>query len=64
MSRRPTIVPEQDLIGATPETLALALLGGHWPRPGGKAVVGEEPPEAEPGRHVPGDDLDYLLRSG
>ena len=42
MSRRATIVPEKDLVGATPETLARALFRPLGPRPGRKPVAGDE----------------------
>ena len=41
---RPVLDPERDLKGATPETLARALLRNRnlRPRPGGKPIVGDQ----------------------
>ena len=39
---KPVLDPKRDLAGATPETLAKALLRPLRPRPGGKPVVGDE----------------------
>ena len=66
MPYRPKLDPKVDLAGATPETLALALLGKRPPLrsgAGGQPVVGDEPPVAEGAPHEPGDDLDHLLPS-
>ena len=65
MSRAPMLDPARDLAGATPETLALALLGGEpsRPRAGGESVVGDEPAVAESASHKPGDDFSHLVGS-
>ena len=56
----PVLDPKRDLVGATPEKLARALLRQPHlaPRPRGKAVVGdqvavEKVPADEPGDGVP-----------
>ena len=64
--RPPMLDPKRDLAGATPETLALALLGRREPlRPGParEPVVGDESPVAEGLPHEPGDDFAHLVES-
>ena len=62
--RQPMLDPKRDLAGATPETLARALfrrVEPLRPRPGGKPVVGDEPPVRERAAHEPGDDFPHLI---
>ena len=66
MPYRPKLDPKVDLVGATPETLALALLGKRpqsGARAGGEPVVGDEAPVAEGTPHEAGDDLGHLVPS-
>ena len=56
--RPPMLDPERDLAGATPETLARALLrrtGPLRPRPGGEPVVPDKPPAGQSPTHETGD---------
>ena len=62
---KPKLDPERDLAGATPETLALALLGKRpplRPGPGGQAVVGDEPSVRERTPRKPDDDRPHLVK--
>lgn len=56
------LVPERDLKGATPETLAKALLRNRNLRPGtgGKPVVRNEAPVEKPASDQPGDSIPHL----
>ena len=55
---KPMLVPERDLKGATPETLARALMG---PRRAGKSIVGDKIPVEKPSADKPGDGLAHLI---
>ena len=63
--RPPMLDPKRDLAGATPETLALALLGKppSGPRPGGESVVPDEPLVGQGPAHEPGDNRPHLVES-
>ena len=61
MTWPPMLVPERDLKGATPETLAKALLRNRLrPRGGRKPVVGDEVPVEEVAPDKPGDGVAHL----
>ena len=61
MSRRPMLDPERDLKGATPETLARALLRNRLgPRPAGKPVVGDEVAVEKVASYKPGHRVPHL----
>ena len=62
MTRNPMLDPQRDLAGATPETLARALLrpAGGAPRPGGEAVVRDEVAVEEVPADQPRDDGPHL----
>ena len=65
MSRRATIVPEKDLVGATPETLARALfrrVEPLRPRPTGKAVVSDEVAVEKVATDKPRDRVPHLRK--
>ena len=62
--RKPMLDPKRDLAGATPETLARALLRRTEPlrpRPGGEPVVGDEAPVRESAAHEPEDGAGHLV---
>ena len=60
MTYRPKLDPKVDLKGATPETLARALFRPLGPRPGAKAVVGDQVAVEKPAADHAGDDLAHL----
>ena len=63
MSRRPMLDPERDLNGATPETLARALLRNRLgPRPAGKSVVGDEVAVEKVATDKPGHRVPHLRK--
>ena len=59
---KPTIIRDRDLVGATPETLARALLKqpNLGPRPAGKAVVGDEVAVKKVATDQPSDSIPHL----
>lgn len=57
MKYRRKLDPQRDLKGATPETLAKALL---TPRVGGKPVVRREPSVKQVATDKPGDSITHL----
>ena len=62
--RPPMLDPKRDLAGATPETLARALLRRVEPlrpRPGVEAVGGDEAPVREAVSDEPGDSRPHLV---
>ena len=64
MKYRPKLNPDVDLKGATPETLARALMRPTHPsRSGtaGKSVVGDQVRVAKPAADHPGDDFPHLV---
>lgn len=63
MTYRPKLDPKRDLAGATPETLALALLGKKpkkLPGAGSEPVVGDEAPVEQPPADETGDGVPHL----
>lgn len=60
MKYKPKLDPEKDLKGATPETLAKALLR---PRLGGKPVVRSQSSVKEIATDKPGDSVSHLSKS-
>ena len=62
--RPPMLDPKRDLAGATPETLARALLRRVEPlrpRPGVEAVIGDEAPVGEAVPDEPNDGRPHLV---
>ena len=60
MKYRPKLDPKVDLAGATPETLARALLRNRLrPRPAGKPVVGDRVAVGETPTDRPGDGIPH-----
>ena len=64
MKYRSKLDPKVDLVGATPETLARALLkkSDLGPRPGGKAVVGDEVAVKKVASDKPGHSVPHLRK--
>ena len=62
MPRPPMLDPKRDLVGATPETLALALLGRKpsGSRPARKSVVRDKVAEHESATDKAGDGVTHL----
>ena len=61
MTYRPKLDPKVDLVGATPETLAAALLRNPLrPRAGRKPVVGDQVAVKEIATDEPGDGIAHL----
>lgn len=63
MAWKPMLDPERDLAGATPETLALALLGRKpkgLPRPVRKPVGSDQDVVEEPAPDEAGDGVAHL----
>ena len=56
---RPMLDPKRDLKGATPESLARALLR---PRQGTKPVARNEVSEQKPATDKPGDGVSHLVK--
>lgn len=60
---RPMLDPERDLAGATPETLARALLRPlRRPRPGGESIVSDQVAVEKVAADEPSDDGTHLLQ--
>ena len=60
---KPMLDPERDLAGATPKTLARALLRNRLrPRPGRKPVVGDEVAVKKVPADEPGDGVPHLRK--
>ena len=61
---KPMLDPDRDLKGATPETLARALLRqpNLGPRPAGKAVVGDQVAVEKVAPDEPGDGIAHLRK--
>ena len=57
---RPKLDPKVDLKGATPETLARALLRPLGPRPAAQPVVGDQIAVEEVPANEPGDGIPHL----
>ena len=57
---RPMLDPRTDLKGATPEKLARALLRPLLPRPGSKAVVGNQVAVEKAAADQAGDRVPHL----
>ena len=62
MKYRPKLDPKVDLKGATPETLARALLRPLRPRPAVKSVTGDEVAVEEVATDEPGDGFPHLVK--
>ena len=62
---KPMLDPDRDLKGATPETLARALLRqpNLGPRPAGKAVVGDEVAVEKIATYKPGHRVSRICAS-
>ena len=61
---KPTIIRDRDLVGATPETLARALLRqpNLRPRPAGKAVVSDKIAVEKVAADKPSDGVPHLRK--
>ena len=61
---KPMLDPKRDLVGATPEKLARALLRPSGMRPRAKAVVRDKIPVdgKKVAAHEPGDRMPHLLK--
>ena len=55
---KPMLMPERDLNGATPETLARTLMGPHH---AGKPIIGDKTLVEKPSADKPGDGLAQLI---
>ena len=64
IAMKPMLDPDRDLKGATPETLARALLRqpNLGPRPAGKAVVGDQVAVEKVAPDEPGDGIAHLRK--
>ena len=59
--RKPMIIPERDLAGATPESLARALLSPLRPRHRAEPVLGDEVTVEKPVSDKPSDGVEHLV---
>ena len=59
--RKPMIIPERDLVGATPESLARALLSPLRPRHRTEPVLGDEVAVEESVPDKPSNGVEHLI---
>ena len=60
--RKPMLDPKRDLAGATPLTLARALLRPLRPRRRAEAVGSDEAPVEKPAADEAGDGVEHLVK--
>ena len=63
MMRKPMIIAERDLAGATPESLARALLSPLRPRHRTEPVLGDEVAVEKPSSDKPSNGVEHLVES-